>query len=261
VSHDLQASLAERRQGGRKLVVPYVTAGAVPHWLQAVLAVAGAGADAVEIGLPFSDPMMDGPTIQEASVAALQRGTTVHSVLDVLQGADVGVPLVVMTYYNLIFRMGEERFAGMLASAGVAGAIVPDLPLEESGSWRKAADAAGIDTVLLVAPSTPDKRAEWICEASSGFVYAVGRMGVTGEQADLAASARQVAHRLRSMTSLPVCVGIGISTAAQAVDVCQDADGVIIGSALVRRLLDGVDPLQAAAFIGEVRGALDATTT
>jgi len=257
VSPGLEALLRARCQRGQKVVVPYITAGVVDEWVQAVQAAAVAGADAVEIGLPFSDPMMDGPTIQAASVEALRRGTTPEGVLAALAGADVGVPLVVMTYYNLVFRLGEKRFAGMLADAGIAGAIIPDLPLEESGQWRHVARDAGIDTVLLVAPSTPDERARRICQAASGFVYAVGLMGVTGERSDLAASARYGARRLRPLTDLPVCVGVGITTSAQAVEVCQDADGVIIGSAVVRRLLDGGHPAAVADLVGDVRHALD----
>ncbi|MDA8073342.1 MAG: tryptophan synthase subunit alpha [Actinomycetota bacterium] len=253
----LESTLLARRGAGRKLVVPYVTAGVVADWLQVVRALAAAGADAVEIGLPFSDPMMDGPTIQEASLRALERGTTAPAALAALADADVGVPLVAMTYYNIVYRAGHRRFARMLADAGVSGAIVPDLPLEESAPWRAEAEAAGVDGVLLVAPSTPDERARRICAASRGFVYAVGVMGVTGERAALADSARQVARRLRPLSRLPVCVGVGISTPEQAVEVCRDADGVVIGSALVHRLLEGADPTDAAALVVDVRRALD----
>jgi len=253
----LQSMLLARRAAGRKLVVPYVTAGVVADWLQVVRALAAAGADAVEIGLPFSDPMMDGPTIQEASLRALERGTTAPAALAELADADVGVPLVAMTYYNIVYRAGHRRFSRMLADAGVSGAIVPDLPLEESAPWRSEAEAAGVDSVLLVAPSTPDERARRICEASRGFVYAVGVMGVTGERAALADSAREMARRLRPLSTLPVCVGVGISTPQQAVAVCGDADGVVIGSALVHRLLEGADPTEAAALVVEVRRALD----
>src|SRR5688572_21839506 len=139
------------------------------------------GADALEIGIPFSDPVMDGPTIQAASSAALTRGTTPSSILSDLRGADLGVPLVAMTYYNLVFRAGHKRFAEALAAADVRGAIVPDLCLEESGEWEHDAAAAGIETVLLAAPVTPDDRLQTICERSRGFVYGVGLMGVTGE--------------------------------------------------------------------------------
>ena len=162
--------------------MPYITGGMGDDWLDAVHAVADAGADAIEIGIPFSDPVMDGPTIQEASVRALARGTTPAGILGALARTEVGVPLAVMTYYNLVFRAGHRRFADSLVSAGVAGAIVPDLPLEEAGGWLDEAETAGVETVLLVAPSTPDERARRICAESRGFVYGVGLMGVTGER-------------------------------------------------------------------------------
>ena len=170
----------------------------------------------------------------------------------------MGIPVVVMTYYNLIYRAGHARIAGMMAESGVCGAIIPDLPLEELGPWSAAADRAGVATVLLVAPSTPHDRIRTVCDRSRGFVYGVGRMGVTGEQSELADSARQVAARVRAATDLPVCVGIGVSTPEQAVDVCEEADGVVVGSALVRRLLEGAGPDGAAEFVSSLRVALDA---
>ena len=154
----LEASLTSRRDAGHKLLVPYVTGGMDDEWLLTVEALAGAGADAIEVGIPFSDPMIDGATIQEASLRALERGTTPNGILADLSRIDVGIPLVVMTYYNLIYRAGHDRIAGLMADARVAGAIVPDLPLEELGPWARAADGAGVATVLLVAPSTPDHR-------------------------------------------------------------------------------------------------------
>ena len=254
---ELEARLRARRDAGHKLLVPYVCAGADDRWLLTLEALAGAGADAIEVGIPFSDPMIDGPVIQEASRRALERGTTPDGVIADLSRLDVGVPLLVMTYYNLFLRAGHERMAGHLSEAGVTGAIVPDLPLEEFAPWEAAARSAGLATVLLVAPSTPDDRVMAICERSSGFVYAVGRMGVTGEQATLAESARQVAARVRASTDVPVCVGIGISTAEQAASACEVADGVVVGSALVRRLLEGEGPEGAAAFVGSLRRAID----
>ena len=253
----LEAHLRARRSAGHKLLVPYVTGGMSPDWLDVVHAVADAGADAIEVGIPFSDPMMDGPTIQEASVRALARGTTHHALLDALGRSDVGVPLAVMTYYNIVFRAGHRRFASALADAGVAAAIVPDLPLEESADWRADASGAGVEAVMLVAPSTPDDRAAAICAVSRGFVYGIGTMGVTGERAALAETAGAVAGRLRSMTDVPVCIGIGVSTPAQAAEVCAQADGVVVGSALVRRLLDGGGAKAAAAFVGELRAGID----
>jgi tryptophan synthase alpha chain len=251
-----QALLAEKG-AGRKLLVPYVTGGMDDEWLLTVEALAGAGADAIEVGIPFSDPMIDGATIQEASLRALGRGTTPDGILADLTRIDVGVPIVVMTYYNVIYRAGHARIAGLMAESGVSGAIIPDLPLEELGPWADAADAADVATVLLVAPSTPTERIASVCARSRGFVYAVGRMGVTGEQAVLADSARQVAGRVTSATDLPVCVGIGVSNPDQAVEVCAVADGVVVGSALVRRLLEGAGPEGAATFIGSIRRALD----
>ena len=254
----LEAALRAGRDAGRKLLIPYVTGGMDDQWVLTVEALADAGADAIEVGIPFSDPMIDGPTIQEASLRALERGATPEGILADLGRIDAGVPLVVMTYYNVIGRAGHTRMAGTLADAGVGGAIIPDLPLEELGPWADAAQAAGIDTVLLVAPSTPTDRIEEICARSHGFVYAVGRMGVTGEQAELADSAREVAGRITAVTDLPVCVGIGVSTPAQAVTVCEVADGVVVGSALVRRLLEGGGPEAAATFVSSLRRALDA---
>jgi tryptophan synthase alpha chain len=253
----LEATLRATRDGGRKLLVPYVTGGMDDEWLLTLEGLAGAGADAIEVGIPFSDPMIDGPVVQEASLRALARGTTPEQILSDLSHLDVGVPLVAMTYYNLIYRAGHERMAGLLAAAGVSGAIIPDLPLEEVGPWAAAADAAGVATVLLVAPSTPPDRLLAICERSRGFVYGVGRMGVTGEQATLADSAREVAARIQQATDVPVCIGIGVSSPEQAATVCQVADGVVVGSALVRRLLEGEGPVGAATFVSSLRHALD----
>lgn len=254
----LEVALRRARAEGRKAIVPYVTGGLGSDWPEVVRAVADAGADAVEIGIPFSDPVMDGPVIQAASEQALASGATPVSVLEELRDHDAGVPLAVMTYYNIAFRMGHERFARSIAEAGVAAAILPDLPLEEVGPWAGAADRAGVETVLLAAPTAPDERLPAICARARGFVYAVGLLGVTGERSELAGSSLVIAARLKAVTDKPVLVGVGVSNAAQAVEVCREADGVVIGSALIRRLLDGEGPPGAAAFIGGVRRALDA---
>lgn len=254
----LETALRDRRGSGRKLLIPYVTGGMDDTWLRTIEALAGAGADAIEVGIPFSDPMIDGPTIQEASLRALARGTTPDGILSDLSRLEVGIPLVVMTYYNLVYRAGHRRLASSLVSSGVSGAILPDLPLEELDPWAAAADDAGVETVLLVAPSTPEDRIADIVQRSRGFVYGVGRMGVTGEQAELANSAREVATRIGAATDMPVCVGIGVSTPEQAKTVCEVADGVVVGSALVRRLLEGGGPEGAADFVGSLRQALDA---
>jgi tryptophan synthase alpha chain len=257
VSGVLADHLRQRRDEGAKLLIPYVTAGMQDNWLIVAEAVAASGADALEVGLPFSDPMIDGPVIQASSLRALQRGTTPRGVLADLALLDLGVPVVVMTYYNLIVRMGHRRMASLLAESGVAGVIVPDLPLEEVGPWAAAADGAGVATVMLVAPSTGTERMGRITERSRGFVYGIGRMGVTGEQATVASSAALVAGAAKACTELPVCVGIGVSTPEQAAEVCGVADGVIVGSALVRRLLDGVGPDGAAAFTALLRRGID----
>ncbi|MBI1844412.1 MAG: tryptophan synthase subunit alpha [Actinobacteria bacterium] len=254
----VETTLRAHRDRGRKLLVPYVTGGLGDNWALVLPALAAAGADAIEIGIPFSDPVMDGPTIQEASAAALAGGATPLSIFDDITGLDVGsAPLIVMTYYNIAFHMGEHRFAASLAGAGISGAILPDLPLEESVSWEREAAAAGVETILLAAPVTPDDRLAQIAARSRGFVYAVGLMGVTGERAGVAVSASTMGKRLKAVTDKPVLIGFGVSTPAQAVDACAEADGVIVGSALVRRLLDGAGPEGAARFIGELRRALD----
>jgi len=252
----LEAALRARRDAGRKLVVPYITGG-YPGWIDAVRAAAAHGADAVEVGLPFSDPVMDGPVIQQASQTALEAGTTPPGVFDGIRSLDIGVPVAVMCYYNTVYHAGHERFAQEAAASGVAGVIVPDLPLEESGPWCEAADAAGLDTVMLAAPTAPDDRLPRIAARSRGFVYAVGLLGVTGERESLAASAVTIAARVKRCTDLPVLVGVGVSDAAQAVEACSVADGVIQGAAIMRRLLDdGVD--EVGRFVGKVRAALDA---
>ncbi len=243
--------------GGRKLLIPYLMGGMTDDWEQSLAAVVAAGADAVEVGIPFSDPMMDGPVIQEAALNALGRGTVPDQVLDGIARAEAPVPVAVMTYYNIVFRAGHKRMANSLMTAGVSAAIIPDLSLEEIGPWAEEADAAGIETVLLVAPSSPEDRVARLCARARGFVYAVARMGVTGERADLGDEARLVVEKIRRHTDMPVCVGVGVSTPEQAAEVCEVADGVVVGSALVRRLLAGGGPEAAAAFVGSLRAAID----
>jgi tryptophan synthase alpha chain len=254
----IEATLRAKRDAGHKLLVPYVTGGLNSDWVDVVHAIASAGADAIEIGIPFSDPLMDGPVIQQATHLALEQGATPMAVVDALSGIDAGVPLAVMTSYNIAFRAGHERFARSLVASGVRGAILPDLPVDELGDWATAAAGAGVETILLAAPTTPDDRLAVICERSHGFVYGMGVLGVTGERDSLASSASVIAKRLKAQTDKPVLVGIGVSTAEQAVEGCATADGVIVGSALVRRLLEGAGSEGAAAFVAELRAGLDA---
>jgi tryptophan synthase alpha chain len=251
----LEASLRTKRDAGRKLLVPYVTGG-LTGWEDAIRACAANGADAIEIGLPFSDPAMDGPVIQQASQRALDDGATPVSILQSVRTLDVGIPLVVMCYYNTVFRAGEQRFARNLADAGISGAIIPDCPLEESGPWCTAADAAGVETIMLAAPTAPDERLPRICARARGFVYAVGLLGVTGERDALADSATIMAKRLKAVTDVPVLIGVGVSNAAQAAQAVQTADGVIQGASVVRRLMEG-GPDAVGAYISEVRSAID----
>jgi tryptophan synthase alpha chain len=251
----LEKVLRERRDAGRKLLLPYVTGG-LDGWQDAIRAAAASGADAVEVGIPFSDPVMDGPVIQRASQRALETGATPVKIVEGIRRLDAGIPIAVMTYYNPVFRAGDERFARWLADAGVAAAIVPDLPLEESGPWCVAADAAGVETVMLAAPTAPDERLPRICARCRGFVYAVGLLGVTGERDRLADSGVTMARRLKAVTDLPVLIGVGVSDAAQAAAAVRTADGVIQGASVVRRLMDG-GPEAVGDYVAEVRAAID----
>ena len=254
----LEAHLRARRDAGAKLLVPYVTGGIDPRWIDLVRAAADAGADAVEVGIPFSDPVMDGPTIQAASERALELGATPASILRDVAAADVEIPLVVMTYFNLVFHMGTERFAAEARDAGISGMILPDVPLEEMGEWQPAAEASGLETVMLVSPITPDDRLPRLVEVASGFVYGVNLLGVTGERADIGETAARLGARIKAATDVPALMGFGISTPEQAVAVAEHSDGVIVGSALMRRVLDGEGPFRVGAAIGELRTALDA---
>ena len=251
----LQSALENRIAQGGKCLVPYITGG-FPGWADAVRACAANGADAIEIGIPFSDPVMDGPIIQQASQMALDGGATPVSILQEVRSLDVGIPLVVMCYYNTVFHAGHERFAADLAAAGISGAIIPDLPLEESDDWTRAADAAGVETVMLAAPTAPDERLPRVAARARGFVYSVGLLGVTGERESLAATATALALRVKKVTSMPVLVGVGVSNAAQAVEASKVADGVIMGAAVVRRMIEG-GAEAVGAFVGDVRTALN----
>lgn len=250
----MEAEFRAKRAAGRKLVVPYVTGG-LTGWQDAIRACAANGADAVEIGIPFSDPVMDGPVIQQASQLALDAGITPPAIFDGIRTLDVGIPIAVMLYYNTAHHDGHERFAARLAECGVSAAIIPDLPLEESGPWCEAADAAGIETVMLAAPTAPDDRLPRVCARARGFVYSVGLLGVTGERDVLASTATRLAGRLKAVTDVPVIVGVGVSNAAQAAEAVKVADGVVQGASVVRRLMEG-GPDAVGEYIAEVRAAV-----
>ncbi|HJP67119.1 MAG TPA: tryptophan synthase subunit alpha [Actinomycetota bacterium] len=243
---NLAESLPAAAEGGRKAFVPYVTGG-FPGVDAALLEqLAGVGADAIEVGIPFSDPVMDGPVIQEASQRALAAGASLERVLGVVAEAALDVPVAVMTYLNPVLARGEAEFLAALSNAGVTGAIIPDLPVDEAEGWIAACGGAGVAPVFLAAPNTAPDRLTDVAKASQGFVYCVSTFGVTGARESLAGSARPVVDALRSLTDTPLLVGVGISTPEQAVEADTFADGVVVGSALVRPLLEG----DRAAMLG-----------
>jgi len=253
----LEAKLRERRDAGRKLLVPYVTGGLGDDWTEVVRAYAAAGADAIEVGIPFSDPVMDGPTIQEASEVALAQGANLGAILSGLRDVDAGVPLVLMTYVNLVFHAGWARFASEAAAAGVSGVILPDLPMEEVGEWEPFARDAGLATVHLASPLTPDDRLATLCRRSQGFVYGVNLLGVTGERTELADTSTVLAKRLKAATDLPVIMGFGIATPDHVRAATVHADGVVVASALMRLRLQGAAPEDLGAAVADLRAALD----
>ncbi|MEU4694490.1 tryptophan synthase subunit alpha [Actinoplanes sp. NPDC023714] len=243
-----------------KRLVPYVTGGIGTEWTRYLVEYERAGATAIEIGLPFSDPILDGPTIQEASDRALSRGATVSSVLSDISDISVGVPLIAMTYYNLILHRGASPFCRDLADAGVSGLIVPDLPIDEASPLLRAAEEHGVDLTLLAAPTTtPDRLAE-IAARSRGWIYAISVMGTTGERDHVAEDGIRLARDLRQLTDKPVLLAFGISRPEHAVAAAEVSDGVVIGAALMRRILDGGGPEEMGAVLGEFREALDTVT-
>jgi tryptophan synthase alpha chain len=250
----METEFRTKRAAGRKLLIPYITGG-LSGWQQAIRAAAEAGADAIEIGLPFSDPVMDGPVIQEASQKALDDGININIIFEQARELDVDIPLAVMCYYNTVHHTGHRRFAHLLRTSGITAAIVPDLPLEESRPWCESADSEGIETVMLAAPTAPDERLPRIAARARGFVYSVGLLGVTGERQSLAESATNLAARLKAVTDVPVLVGVGVSNEAQAREACLVADGVIQGASVVRRLMDG-GPDAVGEYVASVRRAI-----
>ncbi len=252
------------RAENRAALVGYLPAGFpdLKTSIAAIEAMVDGGVDLVEVGLPYSDPVMDGPVIQAAADRALAAGTRTSDVLTVVRDASTtGVPTVVMTYWNPVERHGVDRFAADLAGAGGAGLITPDLTPDEAGEWISASDAHRLDRIFLVAPSSTDERLAMTAEASSGFIYATSIMGVTGQREQTSSAAPTLVERLRAVTDKPVGVGLGVSNRAQAHEVAEFADAVIVGSALVRCLLDapdstsGVDAVRSLAH--ELRAGVD----
>jgi tryptophan synthase alpha chain len=255
---------ARLRARGERALIPYFCAGdpSLEATARLIAEADARGADVIEVGLPFSDPLADGPTIQRAAVRALERGTSLYRLLPVLAGVSgrIRAPLVVMTYLNPLHRYGLERVTRDLAKAGVAGLIVPDCPLDESGPLARAAAAASLDLVSLAAPTSGPDRLRRIARESRGFVYLVPLTGITGERAAAPPELVRLVRDLRAVTTKPVCVGFGISTPDQVAAVVRHADGAIVGSAivaLVERL--ATDP-KLVAEVGDFVAALKAAT-
>jgi len=258
----ISARLAELRNRGDKGLIAYLTAGD-PDLVSTVtlaLQLAEAGADLIELGVPFSDPLADGPVIQEASRRALESGATVRGVLEAARGIrrNSNIPLILMTYYNPVYQFGLETFAQAAVSAGVDGLIVPDLPLEECAPLLEAGDGAGLDLIPLVAPTTTDKRLAGIAAAARGFIYCVSVTGVTGFREEIQTDMAKFTNRVREATSLPLAVGFGISGPAGAARMAAHCDAVVVGSAFVKIVAaKGVQAgSEIAALAREIRAAL-----
>jgi tryptophan synthase alpha chain len=229
--------LRERKEGA---LICYVMAGdpSAEATGEIVKALADGGADIIELGFPFSDPVADGPTIQAAGQRALAVGMDTQRYFELVKALEVGVPLVCMTYYNPVFRYGVEKFVERAADAGISGLIIPDIPVEEAADLKNSCEKNGLDLIFLVAPTTTGKRVRKILERSSGFLYLVSRLGVTGTREDVSSSTKELLSRVE--TGLPKAVGFGISTGKQAAEVRNaGADAVIVGSAFVRIIEDG----------------------
>ena len=251
--------LSRAKAEDRAALVGYLPAGfpSVEGGIAACRAMIEGGVDIVEVGLPYSDPQMDGPVIQRAVERALESGTNTPDVLRTVEAvAETGAPTLVMTYWNPIERYGVERFAKEFADAGGAGLITPDLIPEEAEPWLAASDAHGLDRVFLVAQSSTDERIALTTRTCRGFVYAASLMGVTGTRDAVNSEAEHLVQRTKAATDLPVCVGLGVSTPEQAAEVARFADGVIVGSAFVRRLLEAPNEKAALTAVRELAGQL-----
>jgi tryptophan synthase alpha chain len=261
--------LSRCREQGKSALIAYVPVGYpdVPTSVAAMQTLVEAGVDVIEVGVPYSDPLMDGPVIQHAVEQALAGGTRVRDTFTAVEAvSETGAPALVMTYWNLVERHGVSAMAHDLADVGGAGLITPDLIPDEAQDWLTASETDGLDRVFLVAPSSTDARLRSTAAACRGFVYATSRMGVTGVRDELGTAAQTLVERTRAVTDTPVCVGVGVSTPAQAAQVASFADGVIVGSALVRCLTDATTRLEGLAALRRlgrdlVDGVASATRT
>ena len=251
------AAFRAAAEEGRAALMPYMMAGFPDPQATAAIAAAyaDAGADLVEVGVPFSDPLADGPVIHAAATEALRRGARFETALDAVGALGEGVPAVIMCYANMVHSLGAERFAGRIAAAGAAGAIVPDLPLEEGDEVRRALAAAELASIPLIAPTTPPARRREICATATGFVYVVSSVGTTGEREELPRRLGELVAAVKEEASVPVAVGFGIGTPEQAAAVGAIADGVIIGSRLVRAAGEADSAPAAATAVGDFIGA------
>lgn len=263
----LQKRLQQRKAEGRKAFVAYITAGdpSLAVTKDLVLDLARAGVDVIELGVPFSDPLADGPVNQRAAERALAAGTDLAGILQTvaeIRKQDQDIPLVLFSYLNPIFRMGFSTFAAQAAELGVDGVLTVDLPPEEADDYRREIQARGLDTVFLASPTSDEERLRVVNQQSSGFVYYVSRTGVTGVQAELSQSLEVEVQTVRKLVDKPIMVGFGISTPEQAATVGRLADGIIIGSALVKLIEESSDSQQrlarVTAFAQSIRKALDA---
>lgn len=250
----VEETIRGAREAGRGVLVGYLPVGFpdLDTSVEAAIAIVEAGVDILELGVPYSDPVMDGPVIQHATTEALARGFRLRDAFTAVSriASAVPAPILVMTYFNPVFQYGVDRFADDLAAAGGAGLITPDLIPEEAGDWIAASDRTGLERVFLSAPSSSDERLAEISQASRGFVYVVSTMGITGAREEVDAHARGLVGRLRSVTDRPLCVGIGISTPEQVREVNGYADGAIVGSRLVAALdAGGVPAVRAEAAV------------
>ncbi|TET52738.1 MAG: tryptophan synthase subunit alpha [Anaerolineales bacterium] len=259
----IEATFDALGRAGRKALMPYLTVGYPERRsaLDLVPALVEGGADLIELGVPFSDPLADGATIQAASQQALANGMTLRECLEQaaeLRASGIEVPLVLMGYWNPVLQMGVEEFATRATAAGVDGVILPDLPPEEAEVPRNVLGTEGIDLVFLLAPTSGEERARLVAERTSGFLYLVSLTGVTGERDELPPGLASFVERVRPLTRLPLAVGFGISKPAQAAAVARLADGVIVGSALIRAIGESKKPAQAARqFVRSLRQGID----
>ena len=258
MSTPLDDLFVRSRSENRAILIGYLPAGFPTQQgcIDALTAMVEGGVDAVEIGYPYSDPVMDGPVIQAAADASLRNGTGAKEVFATLEALAKIAPTVVMTYWNPVERFGVDEFLAQLKAVGGSGVITPDLTIEESGDWIAASTVHDTNRIYVVAPSTTEERLRRVTESTSGFIYAASLMGVTGTRTSVSSSARELVTRVRGVSDLPVAVGLGVSTPEQAREVAQYADGVIVGSAFIRLLQESSSLAEGVERVRELASEL-----